>query len=303
MKKTKKTEKPSFEASLKTLETENVFDRTLYRPIGYRIALLLQNTGITPNAVTIISIFVGVGAGVCFYPENIWINIVGIFLLFFANVLDCVDGQLARITGIKSPVGRILDGLAGDFWFISIYSFLALRLTPQLGATTAWMLAAAAGVSNLIQANIVDYYKTLHLYFISLQKGAEFHTVKQVREEYEAMNKGISKLLYKLYLWYTVLQTNITPRLQQLLDKLLLKYGEDFPEEQRTVLRAKSLKMMPLINLMTFNWRSVVLFVSLLSGYVWFYLLWEIVALNIVLIVAVKRHERQCADFQNQSLT
>ena len=38
-----------YEASLKSLETENKIDRVFYRPIGFVIARMLKGTGITPN--------------------------------------------------------------------------------------------------------------------------------------------------------------------------------------------------------------------------------------------------------------
>ena len=295
---TENTAKPTFESSLKALEMENFFDRIAYRPIGYRIALGLRTTGITPNMITILSIFIGVTAGYLFYFENIWINIAGIALLIFANILDCVDGQLARLTGIKSQVGRILDGVAGDLWFVSIYIFLAMRLTPHIGGTPAWTLAVLAGASNLVQANITDYYKTLHLYFISPTRGTEFDSVENIRQHLEQMPKGFNKFLYHLYLYYTILQTTITPQLQKLLARLHNLYQKDFPQEIRRNLHAESLKIMPNINMLTFNWRSIVLFVSVLVGQVWIYLLWEIVILNVVLIVAVSRHEKMCRNFK-----
>ena len=99
-----------YEASLKSIETENKIDRIFYRPIGFRIARMLRGTGITPNMITVISIFVGAAVGFMFYHDNLTYNICGILLLVFANILDCVDGQLARLTGIKSAIGRILDG-------------------------------------------------------------------------------------------------------------------------------------------------------------------------------------------------
>ena len=188
--------KKSFESSLKSIETENFLDRIFYRPIGYRIALLLSKTPITPNVVTIISIFVGVFAGILFYYQNIYINLIGFALLVVANILDCVDGQLARLTGIKSAAGRILDGLAGDLWFISIYISIALRLSADASHSFTWIIVSLAGVSNLIQANVADFYKTAHLYFISPQKGAEFDTVAGVKAKHAAMPKGISKFLY-----------------------------------------------------------------------------------------------------------
>lgn len=48
-------------------------------------------------------------------------NLIGMFLLIWANWYDCADGQLARMTGQKTLIGRILDGFAGDVWFFSIY--------------------------------------------------------------------------------------------------------------------------------------------------------------------------------------
>ena len=117
-----------YEASLKSIETENKIDRIFYRPIGFRIARMLRGTGITPNMITVISIFVGAAVGFMFYHDNLTYNICGILLLVFANILDCVDGQLARLTGIKSAIGRILDGFAGDIWFASIYIGFVLCL-------------------------------------------------------------------------------------------------------------------------------------------------------------------------------
>ncbi|MDR3267261.1 MAG: CDP-alcohol phosphatidyltransferase family protein, partial [Tannerella sp.] len=120
--------KEKYEASLKSIETENYLDLWFYRPVGFTIAHALRYTRITPNMITFISIFVGAAVGPLFYFNNLKLNISGILLLVIANILDCVDGQLARMTGIKSKIGRILDGLAGDIWFALIYVFLALRL-------------------------------------------------------------------------------------------------------------------------------------------------------------------------------
>ena len=38
-----------YEASLKSIETENKIDRIFYRPIGFRIARMLRGTGNYPR--------------------------------------------------------------------------------------------------------------------------------------------------------------------------------------------------------------------------------------------------------------
>ena len=104
------TEKKSgFKDSLKSMDTEETFDLIFYRPIGYAWACLAKKLGITPNAITIASIFLGVGAGICFYFNDLWINIAGVILLVWADSFDSADGQLARMTKQYSRIGRILD--------------------------------------------------------------------------------------------------------------------------------------------------------------------------------------------------
>ena len=124
---------PTLESTLKSTDTEEFIDIYFYRPIGYRWALLFQKLGVTPNAVTIASIFLGIGAGICFYFDNIWISLLGIFLLVWANSYDSADGQLARMTKQFSALGRVLDGFAGNLWFASIYVGICLRLYTEWG--------------------------------------------------------------------------------------------------------------------------------------------------------------------------
>ena len=148
----------TFESSLKSIETENLIDLHFYRPIGYRLARMLQHTGITPNMVTLLSIFVGAGTGYLFYfTHRPAYTLAGILLLILANILDCVDGQLARLTGIKSEIGRILDGIAGDIWFTLIYVGLALRLSHLYGSGWFFAPAVASGLYHVLQAGITDY--------------------------------------------------------------------------------------------------------------------------------------------------
>ena len=46
-------------------------------------------------------------------------TVFGIILLVWANLYDSADGQLARMTGKKTLLGRVLDGFAGDYHALS----------------------------------------------------------------------------------------------------------------------------------------------------------------------------------------
>ena len=289
-----------FTSSLKSIETENKIDLYFYRPIGYQIARVLKNTFITPNMVTVFSIFIGAGTGFMFYYDNLIFNLIGIMLLVTANILDCVDGQLARLTGIKSKIGRILDGLAGDIWFLVIYTCLALRLIHEFG--TAWFIipAVLSALSHLIQANITDYYKTLHLFIESKEKGSEFQNREQIKAQQQDM-KGFKKTFFSIYLIYTAIQERTTPVLQLLLVQLQTKYGDDIPQDFRLNFRRESCRLMTkYINYLTFNGRTIVLFLVILSGYVWIYFVYEIIILNFILFLAITMHEKMCNKFYDE---
>ena len=122
--------KEQYNQSLKSMDTEEHIDLWFYRPLGFAWATLFAKLGISPNIVTIASIFLGVGGGILLYfgaQPYIWLNYVGIFLIIWANTYDSADGQLARLTKQYSQIGRILDGVSGDLWFFAIYFALVFR--------------------------------------------------------------------------------------------------------------------------------------------------------------------------------
>ena len=98
-----KETKPSLESTLKSMDTEEFIDIHFYRPIGYRWALLFRRLGISPNSVTIASIFIGIASGICFYPHDLTINIIGMLLLVCRKALSDVSSTVRQATSGSSP--------------------------------------------------------------------------------------------------------------------------------------------------------------------------------------------------------
>lgn len=59
--------KTEYRNSLKSMDTEEHIDLFFYRPLGFVWAKLFAKLGISPNAVTIASIFLGVAGGLLLY--------------------------------------------------------------------------------------------------------------------------------------------------------------------------------------------------------------------------------------------
>ena len=295
-------QKPTLESTLKSLDTEEFIDIHFYRPIGYRWALLFNKMGVSPNAVTIASIVIGVAAGICYYPTDLAINILGMLLLVWANSYDSADGQLARMAGKKTPLGRILDGAAGDIWFITIYAAICLRLTPQWGIWI-WVLAAITGFFHSKQAAMADYYRNVHLLFLKGKSGSELSYSPHLKEHYREMSwrrEFIYKLFETFYINYTVGQEQLTPQFQRLMNKIRTQYAGQAPESFRVAFREKSLPLMKYTNMLSFNTRVIALFISLLIDLPWVYFLFEMTVLNAMLVYMIYTHEQFCKRFMDE---
>lgn len=293
------------ESTLKSLDTEEFIDMHFYRPMGYRWALFFCKIGISPNTVTIISMFIGVAAGICFYFPSLKVNIAGMLLLIWANTYDSADGQLARMTGKKTPLGRMLDGASGDLWFISIYAAICFRLMPLWGLWI-WALAALAGYFHSKQAAMADYYRNLHLLFLKGTPGSEWSDSAILKENYKRMkwkDHPVSKPVALFYLQYTEGQEAWASSCRRMMGLLREKYREEIPEWFRVAFRKKSLPLMKYTNMLSFNTRVIALFIALFINTPWLYFVFELTALNIMLAHMVVTHERFCAAFGKQLKT
>ena len=302
--------KQQYKSSLKSMDTEETLDLMFYRPIGYMWAVLCAKVGITPNAITIASIFLGVAGGILFYfsePQDLWLNYVGMFLLVWANSFDSADGQLARMTKQYSRLGRILDGLSGDFWFVAIYFAICFRVNEtseffmQHWSGWIWILAILAGGCHAKQAAMADYYRQFHLYFLKGKEGSELDSVDQLDKDFAAVPwKGHfwKKVTMMFYRNYTANQEVMTPSMQTLRRKLKKLFGDDIvPDQFRNDFRLKSKPLMKYTNMLSFNTRVIALFISIIVRMPWLYFAFELTVLNLMLVYMILRHESICRSF------
>lgn len=289
-----------YKSTLKSKDTEEHVDLFFYRPIGFAWAKFFAALGVSPNIVTVLSIFLGVGGGILLSPENIVTNIIGILLIIWANSYDSADGQLARMTGQYSKLGRILDGIAGDFWFAAIYISIALRCSGgnncfAFPTWLVWTVIVAAALCHMYQAAIADYFRQLHLFVLKNCGQSEFDTVESLEQQAEKdkqSGKGVfSRIISKLYLTYTKVQWLGNSNLVKLMPYIATTPIE--PELREQFLN-RSRKLCKWENFLTFNWRSFFLFAAVLINIPLVYPIAELTIFNIVVIYLKVRHNNMC---------
>jgi len=293
---------------MKSEDTEEWLDVHFTRPIGLAFALLWNKFDIHPNVITILSIFLGMGAGVMFYYTDLYHNICGVLLLMFANFCDSTDGQMARLTGKKTLIGRMLDGFSGDLWFVAVYLGIVFRLWHQNipGTQVEWsfwalLLCALAGFhfhSN--QSSLADYYRQIHLYFLLGKEGSELDNYKQQRAIYEGLpkEKWLDRLFYFNYANYCHSQEKRTPAFQAFFKKVKAQWpnAEDMPQTLRNEFRRRSLPLMKYTNLLTFNSRAITIYVTCLLDCPWVYPLLELTVFQAMYVYMHRTHENICRE-------
>jgi RNase P subunit RPR2 len=109
---------------------------------------------------------------------------------------------------------------------------------------------------------------------------------------------------HKLYLYfyarYTGSQEAQVKSFHKMMQRLEEKYGNDIPAAIREDFCRESRPLMPLTNIINFDTRVAVLFLSIGFGIPWFYFVFESTVLEAVRFHVTRRHERLCERITRQ---
>ncbi len=281
-----------------------VFDYT-----GMVFSRLFIKLHVIPNVITVLSGIVGVAGGLLLCFDTLPLTILAAFLIFLATTLDASDGQVARLTKRYSNFGRTLDGAADFAGYLALHAGLCVRLYhANIPFTeTEWgyriVLVAAAGIYFfLAQSRTVDYYKNLHIYMLSRGERGEHTRSAEVTEQIKASKKwSFDRLRLLIYREYTRVQEFETPKTQKLLDRIE-ENGNIITQQLSDAYYAKSRKYVRATNILAYNLRMVVLFISLfLPGHMeYLYFAFVFLFIEAARIVIIVKYERLAADLTKQ---
>ncbi|HZL17688.1 MAG TPA: CDP-alcohol phosphatidyltransferase family protein [Polyangia bacterium] len=123
-----------------------LWNRYVARPLAAVVIVPLARTRVTPNQVTLATLAVFlVGAALMAVGRGWGALIAGTAILEISYVLDCADGQLARLKGTSSPVGAHLDFLMDELKAFTLVAAVAVRLW-QPAHDWRWLLEGLLGL-------------------------------------------------------------------------------------------------------------------------------------------------------------
>ncbi len=152
----------SFARTQKDPTVDELIDLYFHRPIAYELLRPWEHTSWrpTPNQFTLTGGAIGLlaAAVVMVAAPGSLLWPVAAFLMFFANILDCCDGMLARLTGQASTRGMLLDGMIDFIVGVSFWLAVSIRTAPEWGVA-AVPAALAIILSILVHTGLYDHIR------------------------------------------------------------------------------------------------------------------------------------------------
>ena len=262
---------------------QHPLDAAVFHPLASRVAIALSKTPVTPNMVSIAG-GVAIILAAWIYADAAWPYsvIFGFAIHACWHVLDGADGDLARLTGKASPSGEIVDGICDYAGHIVLYLMLG-HLASLTWGLMGWILAIAAGLSRILQANFYESQRRQYMQWM--------HGLGWLRTEPDAdRSKAVNSALARAYLWLSDWLAPTDPAVDRALK------DPSKATHVKAALERAGPKALYGSDFLGAPYRTIGLGLAMLAGNPEWYFLFEIVVLNIVLATSVARARRTLRD-------
>jgi len=141
-------------------DTEGFMSRHFERKVSLEVSRRLAATRITPNAMTLVSVAIGLAGAPFFLSARAPMQTIGALLFLLHSILDGCDGELARLKFQESRLGGVLDFWGDNVVHSAIFAAIAVGWSRAAGAAWPLLFGAAAVAGTLASAGYV-YAKTM----------------------------------------------------------------------------------------------------------------------------------------------
>jgi phosphatidylglycerophosphate synthase len=189
---------------------------------------------VTANQITFLAFVMGLSAVGFYLSESPYALIWAGVFLYGKIFLDNVDGNLARIRGEVSRVGRFFDSLTDFVVTVAVYGVIAYRLVEETGDPFFWTLGMFALLSGLMHCSYFVFYLVNYTSMVGVYK---MNRVREdiTDEDLQAGSQGKSPdpglWMQRLHVWLYGWQDRSIEFLDAISKKLARV--EKVPEDQK----------------------------------------------------------------------
>jgi phosphatidylglycerophosphate synthase len=130
-------------------------DRHLNRKLSAWFSRGFLRTPLTPNHVSLVALVIGILAALSFTHGSWASGVVGALLLQLSAVIDCCDGEVARLKFLESTSGYYLDIACDNIVHVAVFAGIAWATYQDLGRTYVLLLGGLAGFGTMAAVIVV----------------------------------------------------------------------------------------------------------------------------------------------------
>jgi phosphatidylglycerophosphate synthase len=135
---------------------DGYLDRLIHRRLSRPLTRFLLRTPLTPNTVTALGIALGMAGGLALAYPGVGPVVAGILMLLASSVLDCSDGELARLSHSESRLGHWLDITGDTAVHLAVLSGIGARIA-SMGSAPGWPVVALLGLGVVAAFAVVTW--------------------------------------------------------------------------------------------------------------------------------------------------
>lgn len=273
-----------FEKTLKTKPDDTFFNIQSYFYItSKQITKLLFYTRITPHQVILISMIFGFAASFLLIQDKFYLVAAGAVLLFYKNVLDKVDGSLARAKNLASRRGRFYDSISDFLVSLAVFVAIGFKLSSKYNNPVFYVISFAALIFSMLQCSFFIYYQVAFIKYSG--KETINRLLENITEEDIASQDKFTILLQRIFQLIYGWQDYIVFKIDSFfLKKLKYRFGDvpmllDFWYKNKSFLTFASI--------LSIGSHMVLIAAFALAGRLEYYLFVNLILWNLLLGLAV----------------
>ena len=136
-------------------DAEGFMSRHVERRISLALTRRLVRFSVTPNAMTLVSLAIGMAAAPFFLSAAPGLQLTGALLFLLHSILDGCDGEIARLKFLESPGGAALDFWGDNTVHVAVFGCMAVGWSQSAQSALPLALGAFAIAGTLLAAFVV----------------------------------------------------------------------------------------------------------------------------------------------------
>ncbi|NOS85875.1 MAG: CDP-alcohol phosphatidyltransferase family protein, partial [Ignavibacteria bacterium] len=247
-----------------------------------QLTKIFYYTKVTPHQVIFLSLIFGIAASyLIIQPEKLY-AVIGAILLFYKNVLDKVDGSLARAKGLDSRRGRFYDSISDFIVTFTSFTAISYSLFLQYNSIYAFIPGYAAMIFSMLQCSYFIYYQVS--FIKSTGKNTVNRILENVTDEDKLKQDKLTTFLQRIF----ILIYGWQDKLFYLIDKRLISGFSG--DEIKLHAWYQNKPFLTIASSLSIGTHILLISISAVIGRFDYYIFVNLILMNLLLILSVVFH-------------